>query len=230
MDKKQADLFNKRVDQLSNGAKFALVLCANAFRFGGNWAVIRNTNKDYKSTLEELKQEKPHVKVIQASNGAIILCEEMFLTESVNLVLPGAISTPFFEMAKQREEEENAKFTRFVGNVLAGKNSHVVKKDGYYEIIIGVFCVNDVNYIRIAGDDYPAYKLSLLEALDFIMDGNKDGHKIYVRAMTAEGVVVFDLVEKLGYNSKGVAAMYRGLEIADSDTGAFLTLRIVPAS
>lgn len=226
MDNVEAKL-TKNLHQLSDGGKMAIVMCANSFRFGGNWGLLRTTNKDFHGILETLLQEKPSVRAVRTRNGALILCSENFLAYNVNLAVPDAIDGAFVEKAKKRREEERVKYAKFINNVLEGKNSHIKKVNNYYEITIGIFSMNDTNVIRLNGIDYPAYKLTLLEALEYVRYLNKTGKQVYVRAVTEAGKEVFDLIERLAFNSKGQSAIYRGLEIADSDTGAFLTLRIM---
>lgn len=226
MDKNLENMLTKNLDKLTDGAKLAIVLSADAFRFGGNWGFIKNSKPEFKGMIDLLKEEKGNVKVFPVSNGALVLCNEDFLAYNVNLAVPNAIGGAFVEKAKKRRDEEKAKYSKFVDNVLAGKNSHIKKKDGYYELVLGIFSVNDTNYIRLNGNDYPAYKLNLIEALGFIQYLSKAGNKVYAKAVTENGQEVYDVIEKLGSNSKGVAALYRGLEIANSNTGVFLTLRI----
>lgn len=226
MDKRTEAQLTKNIDALTDGGKLAIVLCANAFRFGGNWGFIKSDKRDFKGQLETLRQEKPHIKAIKVENGALILAEENFLAHNVNLAVPNAIGTPFAQMAFKRKEEERARFNKFVESVAKGKSSHVKSSQGYYSLTLGVFCVNDTNAIRVNGKDYPAYKLTLLEALTYVNQLTNTGKKVFVRAVREDGTSYFDLVGNLANNAKGVADIYRGLEIAESDTGVFLSIRI----
>lgn len=216
----------QRLDVLSSGEKLAVVMCANSFRFGGNWAFVKKEHPGYKDILEAIKVEKPNVKLIQVSNGAIVLCAPDFLAFIVNKVIPGAIGGDFFAMAEERRHDERVKFGKFLSSVVEGKSSHIVKKNGFYEVVIGIMSVNDTHAIRIRGHEYPAYKLSLLEVLDFMKLLVSKNYDVYLRAVTPEGVEVYDNAVKLATSGKGVMAVYRGLEIADSDTGVFMVLRL----
>lgn len=227
MDKRMEAKLIKNIEALSDGGKLAIVLCANSFRFGGNWGFIRSNRPDFRAQLETLKEERPNVKAIPVSNGALILANENFLAHNVNMVVPNAINGSFVEMANKRRLEERQRFQKFIENVAKGKSQYVKAAGGYYELTIGVFSVNDTNMIRVNGKDYPAYKLTLIEALEYANQLTKTGRKVYARAVKEDGAEVFDLVFNLATNSKGQAALYRGLEIADSETGLFLTLRIV---
>jgi hypothetical protein len=227
MDKRTEQQLTKNIEALTDGGKLALVLCANSFRFGGNWGFLKSDKSDFRGQLDTLKQEKPNIRAIPVSNGALILANENFLAHNVNLAVPNAINGSFVDMANKRRNDERQRFSKFIENVANGKSSHVKSKGGYYELILGVFCVNETNAIRLNGNDYPAYKLNMIEALEYANQLTATGKKVYARAIKEDGEQVFDLVANLATNSKGVAALYRGLDIADSETGLFLTLRIV---
>lgn len=221
------DKFLKDIEALSDGAKLAIVLSANSFRFGGNWAFIKSERKDFRSQLETLKPERPHIKAIPVSNGALILSSENYLAHTVNSVVPNAINGSFVDMANKRRADEKVRFQKFVESVAKGKSKHVKTAKGYRELTVGIFSVNDTNAIRINGTDYPAYKLTLIEALEYVNQLTSTGSKVYARAVKEDGSEVFDQIFNLATNSKGVQALYRGLEIAESETGVFLTLRII---
>lgn len=218
----------KASDKLSDGAKLSLVICANAFRFGGNWGFIRADKPDFRYQLELLKQEHPNVKAKQLSNGALILANENFLAVSVNTAVPDAINGNFVQMATIRRQKERESFQKFLKGVAKGTSRFVKNaSSNYYELVIGLFSVNDVNEIRIGGKEYPAFNLTLIEALEYAYQLTNVGFKVYAKAITADGKAVFDEVFNLATNSKGVDALYRGMEIADSDTGVFLTMRLL---
>ena len=216
----------KHIDDVSDGGKVAIVKCANAFRFGGTWGFIKATDPDFKSTIELLAEERPQVKVIKVSNGALILCSAEWLATNVNALAPNAIGDKFIERVTKRRAEEKEKFVKFVENIAKGKNAKVQKKNGYYELTLGVFCVNDTNAIRLNGIDYPAYKLTAIEALDYVSFLEKAGMQVFAKYIKEDSSVGFAPIRGLASNSGGVTALHKGLEIAESETGAFLTLRI----
>lgn len=219
--------FVERLEAVSAGGQLAIVLCADAFRHGGNWGFIRRNKPNFREQLETLREERPNVEAIPVANGALILVKEDFLAYNVNKIIPNAIGKPFVERVKQRRLEEQERFVKFINSVIQGKSSYVKSKGGYYELVLGVYSINDTNLIRLNGVDYPAYKLTAIEALDYADKALASvGRKAYVLAVKENGERVFDRPMNLA-NSKGIPAIYRGLEIADSDTGLFLTLRIV---
>lgn len=225
MDEK---VFKDRASELTEGEQLAIIMCANSFRFGGHWGFIRNTKKEFRETVQALQNEKPNVKLLPVSNGALILADTNFLAVNVNKLVPNAINGSFVERSKQRLEEEREKFSKFVKSVVSGKSSHLKKDKGYYELKLGIYSINDTNAIRLNGVDYPAYKLTMIEALDMAHKLESSGMQVYVRAIDENKREVFDRVFSLAGNSKGQSAILRGLEISETDTGVFITFRIVP--
>jgi hypothetical protein len=72
--------------------------------------------------------------------------------------------------------------------------------------------------MRINGIEYPAFTLSLSEALKEIVKLNS---KLSIYVYVSNG---FDKLSNV-LASEALEAVYSGLEIASSGTGAFLTLR-----
>lgn len=216
------------INSLSVGGQTAIVTCAKAFRYGANWGFVRKDNPELTEIMTALKEEEKNVKSFRISNGYLILANENFLAYNINAVVPNAIGGKFADMARKRKAEEMAEFSKFIQSVSKGKSRHLKQMNGYYELVIGIYSVNETNAIRVRGNDYPAYRLTLMEALieaDKISKANPN-LQVNVKAVTESGETVFGEVFKTASNSKGQKAIYNGLEIADSDTGIFLTLRI----
>lgn len=227
MNAKQEAQLERRIEEtMSVGGRVAVVTCASAFRFGGNWGFINKSRDEYSGFLEVLREERKNARLFRVSNGAVILCDENFLAYNVNKVVPNAIDGKFVDKAKARKQEEYAKFEKFLKSIVDGKSKYLKQGQGYSEITFGIFSINDTNMIRINGVDYPAYKLNLTEAMGLADRLRLKGVHIAVRAVDDSGKETFASPMELMGNSKGQKAVYRGLEIAESDTGVFITLRV----
>ena len=216
----------KNIEKLTAGGQLAIVLCANSFRFGGNWGFITRDKEDFAGQLETLKQERPNIKAFKVKNGALVLANENFLAHNVNLVVPDAIGGGFVAKAKQRRAEEKEKFQKFLDRVVTGKSKSAKYTKDFTEITFGIFSVNDTNQIRINGNEYNAYKLSVVEALEFAHQLKKVGKTAYAKGIAEDGKEFYAPVFDLASSSKGQKALYQALEIAESETGVFITLRI----
>lgn len=224
MDKQVENRLTQNLDKLSNGSKMAIVMCANAFRFGANWGLLRKSNSEYKGILEALKEEKQNTRVTMVENGCIIECKEQFLANAVNTAVPNAIDGEFVNIAVKRKEDEKGKFRKFVKNAVDGKNKYVTQCNGYKEFVVGLYCVNDTNFIRINGKDIPSYKLTLAEALPALKMFLEAGMQVYIPVEVSEGNVKFMPIGECVPNA--IPQVFKAMEISDTDTGVFLTVRI----
>lgn len=219
-----------KIKELTPAQSTGIVVCANSFRFGGNWGFLHEESKDFEAFAQNLASERGSVRLSRIKNGGLIEIKESFLATTVNQIIPNAIDADFVKMSKERRASEKAKFDKFVKSVVEGKSRHIVKHNGYSEIVLGIFSINETNLIRVGGKDYPAYKLSLIEALEFARQLEGEGLEVYAKAVKPDGTELFDRVFNLASNTNGQRALYAGLEIADSETGIFLTLRIKPVA
>lgn len=224
VQKQEKSPIEDRIDNvLTDGGKLAIVLVAHSFRFGGNWAFIKNDDTDYKAKLELLKEEKGSIEAKQLSNGALVLMDRGFLTKNVNAVIPNGINKEFVSKANMRKLEEQEKYTKFVESVLSGKSRFLVDKTSYKELTLGTYCINETNLIKVNGVEYPSYKLSLEEMLNELRRINvKYKRPILVKVVNDAGYGFMPLETAI----KNYKAIHKGLEIADSNTGVFVSLRL----
>ncbi len=224
--KPQSQLEANIESKLSVGAREAIVLMSDAFRLGCNWGYIKNTHPDYRDVLTALKEEKGAIKMFQAENGAIVMADKNFLTKVVNDVAPGLINADFIKNAEERAKNETESALKFVKKVADGKSPYVKEKDGYQELQLGILSVNQVNEIRLNGVSYPAFRLNLQEALGLLDTLKNAGINVLVRGVKADGAALWGTPFQLGGNSAALEAAYRGLQISDTDTGVFLSVRL----
>lgn len=213
--------FENKVEQMPIVELLTLVHCAGSFRFGGNWGYIRTSHPEFETLKEEfLGADKNVVTIQKVANGALVLAKREYLSKVANELLPGIIDGNFIQHAKHRESDERKKFLTFVERVLKEKSKHVIKKNGYSELTLGIYSSNEVNAIRINGEDYPAYRLTAQEALKaFMMKGQELGRETFVK--TSDSFIPIKTIQ-----SSDWVKVFGGLEISDSDTGVFITLRI----
>lgn len=224
VQKQEKTPIENRIDTvLTDGGKLAIVMVAHSFRFGGNWAFIRNDATEYKDRLELLREEKPNVDARPLSNGALVLMDKGFLTNNVNAVIPGGIGKEFVDKANARKIEEQKKYSNFVESVLEGKSRFLVDKNSYKELTIGTYCVNETNLIKVNGVEYPSYKLPLEEMLNELRRVNVKYKRPILLKVVKDTGFGFMPIEAAMQNLK---AVHKGLEIADSNTGVLLSLRL----
>jgi hypothetical protein len=216
----------RKAHTLSVGARTAVVLIASSTRFGGNWGFIRRSRPDFVQQVKALLVERPNVQAVHLANGALILGNEHFLFKTVNSAVPGGINNNFMGLMAERRKTEQEKYLRFLKEAVLGQSKTVRQGNGYTEITVGLYCLNDNNVIRVNGIDYPSFRLTLPEALDFSKVLHRVASKVMVRVVMDDGSSTFEDLKYL-MNNKALRAMYRGLDISPSDSGAFMTFRIV---
>lgn len=215
-----------RINRLSEGEKLAVVMSSYAFRFGGNWSFLSKDNPEFAETLETLKEVKANVSLTQLSNGLLLQCREQFLEKIVTQVLgPDVLGAPFANNMAERKAREYDQLDKFSQRLLSGEEKSARYDQGYAAVTIGIYSVNDTNYIRSDGRDTRAYKVTVAEAVTRIEQAVlRKGKSLYIRVVDGTKAMFVD--SRSLKNSKGLSAIYKGLQIASSDTGVFLSIRV----
>lgn len=211
------------VRDLSEGGKLALVKCANAFRLGCNWGFVPQS-VNYKKELEILVEERPSVKLLKVSNGAIVICDEQFLVYNINRALPGVLSEEgYYEISKTRQHDERQNFERWLSKVVSGKKAKGVKDCGdYYEVTVGLYSINEGNLIRVNEIDYPAFRFRLDAVLDYLHEIAHD--RVRVAAML-DGEIKYVTLDEC-HDKKVLRGVQEALEISSTMTGVFFTFYV----
>ncbi len=212
-----------RIDTvMTDGVKVMIVMCASAFRFGGNWAFLKKDDSEYEGKKELLLEEKSSIIGRPVSNGVVILMDKNYLTKNVNAVIPNGIDKKFIAKANTIRAEEIQKYDRFIKSVLDGKSKYLVNGHSYKELTMGTYCINDTNIIRLNGVDYPSYKLELDLMLRKLIEVNKKYRRQILIKVINRGMEGFMPLETA---INKMEAIHSGLEISDTNTGVFVTLR-----
>jgi hypothetical protein len=215
---------NSIVESLSMSSRVAIVLCANAFKQGGNWGLLRQSNREFNNTFSILSEANQDIRLTRVYNGLIVECRDNFLADTINAIQPHAIDEDFGLMVARRKEEERHKLTKLLQSVVDDECKYERKTTYFGELIIGLYSMNITNFIRINGIDIPAYKLSLAEALPCLKLLEENGLPVFVCIGDGEGDRTFKALSQL-MAERDIASMLQGLDISDTDTGVFFTIR-----
>ena len=222
----------KQLENLSEGAQEALVACAGAFPFGCNWGFIRpNDATEMRRKVETLRSEADQVRFTRLKNAILVECNPDFLVENVNKIVPNIAGMSFKKMAADRKNTEAEKFARLITRFVEGKDVGAVNSTtvrNAKELTVGLYCINEVNKIRLKGKDYNAFKLNFREALIVINELAKKSNEL---KKVVEKLHFIQLGEDKKYGWVSVAGMsaradslYAAMELADSNTGVFVTM------
>lgn len=199
----------------SRAVNMSAVITASSFYVGGNWGFLLEDNPEFVEILDILNNS--NVKKIRVSNGYIVFCDYDYLQKVVSRV--ENVTPEILNRGINRLRTEVPEFQKFLTTILRKNCKYLEDCGSYYEINIGLYCTNNTHKIRINGIEYPAFSLTLSEALKEVVKLNS---RMSIYICEASGFEKLNTA--LSMNS--LEPIYSGVEISNSCTGAFLTLRI----
>lgn len=194
----------------------AAVIASNSFYVGGDWGFVLNSNEDYETIFNMLKSDS-NVKVIEVYNGIIVFCNPQYTLSAISQV--EEVSAEDKERQQTRLQTETLEFQKFLTDILRDKCKYGVAYDTYKEYNIGIYSCNSTHKIRLNGVEYPAFSLTLKEVFKEIKK-LQDRLSVYIN--TYDGFLKMSDIN----TSEMFISMLEGLEISNTLTGAFLTIRI----
>lgn len=201
---------------MDKALNMAAVIASNSFYVGGDWGFVLNTNEDYDSIFNILKSDS-NIKVIEVSNGLIVFCDPQYTLSAISQI--EEVPNDVREKQQTRLQTEILEFQKFLTDILREKNKYGVDYGTYMEYHIGIYSCNSTHKIRLNGIEYPAFALTLKEAFKEI---KKLQSRLDVYINTYEGFVGLSEID----NFESFVFVLEGLEISNTLTGAFLTIRI----
>ena len=186
----------------SRAVNMSAVITASSFYVGGNWGFLLEDNPEFVEILDILNNS--NVKKIRVSNGYIVFCDYDYLQKVVSRV--ENVTPEILNRGINRLRTEVPEFQKFLTTILRKNCKYLEDCGSYYKI-------------RINGIEYPAFSLTLSEALKEVVKLNS---RMSIYICEASGFEKLNTA--LSMNS--LEPIYSGVEISNSCTGAFLTLRI----
>lgn len=218
----------RNINKLSDTEKFVVMEIAPQLRFAGNWGFLVKGEDYFETKQELLKTNTEKITIQEVKNGYLFTADDIYLVNTVNELLPGVLNFEYKARAMERKQTDKEMFVKFMQGIIRGKESKFVKVDkrGRRFIIIGLYCTNNVNLIRLNGNEYKAYKLTFLEAMQGLksLDSEllskvnilvKDNDAYYARQLGT----VLSTVE-------GRQSAFSAMQIAETKTGVLMTLYI----
>lgn len=196
----------------------AAVAASDSFYVGGNWGFILDTHPDYERILKILSHADNTVKVHQVSNGLILVVSPTYLQSVISQV--EQITPEMMNKHQSRVMSESKEFQGLINSIYKGDCRYARRTADYEEYVIGAYSCNNMHKIRLNGVEYPAYNLTILEALKTLNVLTK-----YVDIYIYIGNTFENLNTVIANNM--INEVYRGMEISNTMTGAFFTIRVV---
>lgn len=218
----------ENIDKLSETERYMIMEIAPQVRFAGTWGFLVDDEENFELKEELIKEETENVEVQRVANGYIFTAKPTFLVDTLNTLVPDALSFEFSEKANERKQTEKDMFAKFMISIINGKESKFVKTDkkGQKYINVGLYCTNNVNLIRLNGREYKAFKLTLLEAMLSLKEKDSsilDNLKVIVQ--DTDGLYIRKLKYTLS-TKEDRDKVFNAMHIAETKTGAFITFYI----
>lgn len=218
---------NSRIEQLTESDKTAIVLSGDAFRFGANWILLPQKSKNLKQNIDDLLAIKDRLSVNKVSNGYVVNMKESYLMSIVNHVVPGALNQDFVNKAVKRKEDARGALQKLLKRMRENKLKNAKRVENGLELTFAIYSLNEVDKIRLNYKDFEAYKLNFNDTLKELHEASADGLEFLVKVVTDSGERTFVRPKQVVANPRGHEAGYRALDISDTNTGVFITVRCV---
>lgn len=203
---------------MNTGLNMAAVIASNSVYVGGNWGFVSNTNDDYERIYAcMVNNENSKFNIVEVSNGLLVFCDINYLYKAVSQV---EVLTPeVTNKVKTRASSELGKLQQFLMSIKNKNCKYGTKVDDFIEYDIALYCCNSMNKIRLNGKEYPAFSLTVMEACREIL---KLGNVIPIYVNMGDS---FKNIKDMKSNDD-VDKIMSALEISNTLTGAFLTIRV----
>lgn len=203
---------------MNTGLNMAAVIASNSVYVGGNWGFVSNVNEDYERIYAcMVNNDNPKYSVVEVSNGLLVFCDTNYLYQAVSQV--EVLSPDITNKVKTRASSELGKLQQFLMSIKNKNCKYGTKVEDFIEYDIALYCCNSMNKIRLNGKEYPAFSLTVMEACREIL---KLGSVIPIYVNMGDS---FKNIKDMKSNDD-VDKIMSALEISNTLTGAFLTIRV----
>ena len=160
--RKRAEEAAKRTAQMPDGVKYAVVTVLANIRNGAFWGFT--DMQDIKKHVDVIRQNAPNIVARKLGNACIIEVLPQYMLSAVQAIDPQAISQQMYSDMLKKQAEAKVSFERFL--IRSGRS---IEKTGRpFMGTIGLYCTNDVSTMSYKGVQYPAFRVTLAEALGFL--------------------------------------------------------------
>lgn len=203
------------------GLNMAAVVASNSFYVGGNWGFVLRENSEFEQImgiLQNSMRQGASIKMVNTSNGVIVFVAPNHLQNVISQV--EQITPDVMQKQQTRLQAETAEFQNYLRNVLRGTCKVTHQAATYDEYVFAIYSCNNLHKIRLNGIEYPAFSLTVLEALKQVNQLSK-----YAEIYISVGNGFEKLTDVVNMNK--LDAVHNGLEISSTMTGVFVTIRVV---
>lgn len=194
----------KRAKQMPPSTQYAITVALANIMNGAFWGFTNLA--DVKNHIEAIKTD-PNITARKLNNACLIEVNPQYLVSAVAQIDPNALTNKDLDVITKAMAEAKITMEKFL--ISKGKSLTDGKKFGG---TVGIYCVNDTPAISYRGKSYPAFRVSLGDALQMF---HHYGYEIKVNGVfiPASQAVNAD------------AALWDSCQLAPTKTGIFIDVR-----
>ena len=200
------------------GLNMAITIAANSFNAGGNWGFLSKRNPDYDKIYKILISSRGGYRMYNVYNGVIVIVPSNYIYSAVTQV--EEVTPEVLDRQKNRVNYEIPELQKYLASVIRKMVKPTNITEDYEEYTFAIYSCNTMHKLRLNGIEYPAFSVSEIEVIKELAKLRKYAD-IYLSVENG-----FKSMADLTGNA-GVDEVIKGLEISDTLTGVFMTIRIV---
>ena len=227
------------VKPMSDIEAYVLTEIAPQISLGATWGFLHKYEEKYAEKWAQLTRlDKAYVMRKQVSNGCVFVAAPSYLEQLGNKVMPGIIDKTFTDRKKERVANESARFRKYMLRLLKGddtvKSVSMPLAGGHRCITVALFNVNKSDKIFVNTQEYPAFRLDIIEAVCALQTNSASASKDVNLLREAEllqrlyvmssGVGVKSAVPLLAamQRSEGREQIFNAMSLAETKAGVFV--------
>lgn len=220
-----ADYAARNACKLTECERVLFLTCINSFTFGCNWGFLKAGSPNFKETVKSLQSEKKYIRLDKVSNGVLVTCDEGYLMQIFSTLFEGKCPISYRTLAERRKTEPDV-FGTWLKRVIKSpdKLDYIKPTSDGRVMVFGTYGINDTHEIRVNGVGYPAFKLSLFEAVNF-MAQRPEFRDMQILLTDRNGVSQFMPIYMIGNNAEYLEYLYLASRISEANTGLFIKVK-----
>lgn len=189
----------RKAKQLSPSIQYAICQVLPNIVNGAFWGFTNMNN--VKKHMEEIKSD-PKITARKLGNACLIEVDPTYLLEAVRVIDASAITQKDLQVMKESMADACISFQKFL----------ITKGKAGFGGTIGIYCVNNVKAISYKGVNYPAFRISMGEALKQL---SKYGYKIQVKGSFVDARTAIGAGQ----------ALWDTAQLSPTNTGVFINIK-----
>lgn len=194
----------KKAKQFSPSVQYAITTALANVMNGAFWGFT--DMKDVQSHVEAIKAE-PNITARKLGNACLIEVQPSFLLSAVQAIDPNVINQRDLNDIQKSMAEAKIAFEKFL--IQKGK---LIAKGTPFGGTIGIYCINDVTNIAYRGTNYPAFRVTMGDALQLLA---KYGYQVNIGGRFIPATQA----------AQAGNALWESAQLAPTKTGIFINIR-----